>query len=201
MCLVLASIFGACGMLLGIFQEGADVQRSVEVCDGQKDCSEQEERSNSFEDVEERSVYHGWACQSVLMDLVFTWARSGHEKGKYYRMMGQLKTVHYPPDFGKNARLKSGDCPFRFRKEHKAEAWIMAPKPNLSRLAEYFNRSDLDRALYSRAAIGTADRFRADFVADFAIHASLSAVTYKQGVALQEWGTGLRSYNGDTRAF
>lgn len=57
-------------------------------------------------------------------------------------MMGQLKTVHYPLDFGKNARLKSGDCPFRFRKEYKAEAWIMAPKPDLSRLAEYSDWSD-----------------------------------------------------------
>ena len=61
----------------------------------------------------------------------------------------------------------------RFRIEHKAEAWIMAPKPNCSRLAEHFDLSNSDRPLYSWAAIGMADRFRSDFVTDFATHTSL----------------------------
>jgi hypothetical protein len=55
----------------------------------------------------------------------------------------------------------------------------MEPTLGLSGIAGHSDWSDLEQALHSRAAIGAVDRFRADFVADFGTHASISAVAYK----------------------
>jgi hypothetical protein len=106
----------------------------------------------------------------------------------------------------------------RFRKEHKggnlvivlsdleedkAEAWIVAPKPELSRLAEYSDWPDWDRALYSRVAIGVADRFRTDFgqISQQILPLTPRCRRLHTNRALQqqpeEWGPGLRRYDGD----
>jgi hypothetical protein len=108
-------------------------------------------------------VYPGWAYS-------FVW-RSWSSLGYARTLKRESGTVDGTAEiwslsfqvFGKNTRL----------------SLIMEPTSDLSGLAGHSDWSDLERALHSRAAIGAVDRFRADFVADFGTHASISAVAYK----------------------